>query len=180
VSRRAFAGYWEYRIDDALFTSPPRTDHSGAGLFNPRGELVGIGSLVVANAMGEQAPRQPGNMFVPIDLLPPILGELTSRGSSAASRRAWLGINGVEHEGQVRVVRVNDDSPAEVAGLRVGDRITALDGAPVKSLDALWAALWRGEVERDVRIEVEREGKSETLTARTVDRVRQLRRASGV
>jgi serine protease Do len=180
VSRRDFAGYWEYRIDSALFTAPPRTDHSGAGLFNPRGELVGIGSLVVANAKGDDAPRQPGNMFVPIDLLTPILAELKSRGASAASRRAWLGVNGVEHAGQVRVVRVNDDSPAEAAGLRVGDRITAVDGAPVASLDALWRALWRGEVEREVAIEVERDGAKQTLTARTVDRARQLRRASGV
>jgi serine protease Do len=78
VSRRTFAGYWEYRIDDALFTSPPRTDHSGAALFNPRGELVGIGSLVVNNALGKQGPLLPGNMFVPTDLLQPILSERRS------------------------------------------------------------------------------------------------------
>jgi serine protease Do len=180
VSRRAFAGYWEYRIDGALFTSPPRTDHSGAGLFNPRGELVGIGSLVVANALGDDEPRQPGNMFVPTDLLQPILGEMRRTGASAASRRAWLGINCVEQGGQVRVVSVNDDSPAEQAGLRVGDRITALDGAPVTSLDALWTQLWRGAPEREVALEVDRDGERRTLNVSTVDRHRELRRASGV
>jgi len=117
VSRRPFAGYWEYRIDDALFTAPPRGDHSGAGLFNARGELVGIGSLVVAYAMGNNQPRHPGNMFVPIDLLTPIIDELRRTGSSAASRRAWMGVNCVEVDGEVRVERVSDDSPADVAGL---------------------------------------------------------------
>jgi serine protease Do len=180
VSRRPFAGYWEYRIDGALFTAPPRTDHSGAGLFNPRGELVGIGSLVVANALGDDQPRHPGNMFVPTDLLRPILGEMRRTGASASSRRAWLGINCVEQGGQVRIVRVNDDSPAEVAGLRVGDRIASIDGTPVASLDALWTQLWRGAPEREVALQVERDGALQTLNVTTVDRHRQLQRASGV
>lgn len=180
VSRRAFAGYWEYRIDDALFTSPPRTDHSGAGLFNPRGELVGIGSLVVGNAAGDDAPRLPGNMFVPTDLLRPILGEMRRTGASAASRRAWLGINCVEQRGQVRVVRIADDSPAESGGLQVGDRIVAIDGRPVSTLDALWTELWRGDVEREVTLDLERLGQAVKVTVGTVDRQRQLRRASGV
>jgi S1-C subfamily serine protease len=180
VSRRAFAGYWEYRIDDALFTSPPRSDHSGAGLFNARGELVGIGSLVVNNALGKEGPMLPGNMFVPTDLLQPILGELRSKGSSSASQRAWLGINGVEQGGQVRVMRVSDDSPAEAAGVRAGDRIMAIDGAPVDSLDALWSRLWNGAAERDVSLEIERGEARQTLNVRTVDRNRQLKRPSGV
>jgi serine protease Do len=180
VSRRVFAGYWEYRIDDALFTSPPRTDHSGAGLFNPRGELVGIGSLVVNNALGSDGPMLPGNMFVPIDLLKPILAELRSKGASAASQRAWLGINGIEQGGQVRVARVSDDSPAEAAGLRVGDRIVSIDSTPVATLDALWTTLWRGAAERDVSLEVERGEARQTFTVRTVDRNRQLKKASGV
>jgi S1-C subfamily serine protease len=180
VSRRTFAGYWEYRIDDALFTSPPRTDHSGAALFNPRGELVGIGSLVVNNALGKQGPMLPGNMFVPTDLLQPILGELRAKGASAASQRAWLGISGVEQDDQVRVLRVSEDSPAEAAGVRAGDRITAIDGAPVDSLDTLWTRLWSGAAEREVRLDIERGASKQTLNVRTVDRNRQLRKASGV
>ncbi len=180
VSRRAFAGYWEYRIDDALFTAPPRVDHSGAGLFNPRGELVGIGSLVVSNALGKDGPPLSGNMFVPTDLLRPILAELRSKGASAASQRAWLGISGVEQGGHVRVLRVSDDSPAAAAGVRAGDRIMAIDGAPVDSLDTLWTRLWNGAAERDVRIEIERGQARQTLNVRTVDRNRQLKKSSGV
>jgi len=181
VSRRAFAGYWEYRIDDALFTSPPRGDHSGAGLFNARGELVGIGSLIVAYAMGNNQPRHPGNMFVPIDLLPPIIDELRRTGSSSASRRAWMGVNCVEDDGQLRVVRVNDDSPADVAGLVAGDRILRIDGVAVRTLDQLWLALWRnGPAEREVRLEIQRDGDQQTLKVFTVERVKTLKRSQGV
>jgi S1-C subfamily serine protease len=181
VSRRTFAGYWEYRIDGALFTAPARRDHSGAGLFNGRGELVGIGSLFVAHAMGDDHPRLPGNMFVPIDLLPPILDELRKSGTTAASRRPWMGVNCVEEDGQVKVVRVNDDSPADVAGLQAGDRILRIDGVSVGSLDQLWTTLWRiGPAEREVNLEIQREGKNETVKVFTVERAKTLRRSQGV
>jgi S1-C subfamily serine protease len=181
VSRRAFAGYWEYRVDDALFTSPPRNDHSGAGLFNARGELVGIGSLIVAFAAGNDQPRHPGNMFVPIDLLLPILDELRKSGTTSASRRAWMGVNCVEDEGQVRVLRVTDDSPADVAGLQAGDRIVRIDGVPVGTLDQLWTTLWRnGPAEREVRLEIQRDGGNQTLKVFTVERAKTLKRSMGV
>jgi S1-C subfamily serine protease len=83
VSRRPFSGYWEYHIDGALFTAPARTDHSGAGLFNAEGELVGIGSLVVTDAAGNAAMPVRGNMFVPVDLLKPILAEMRASAARA-------------------------------------------------------------------------------------------------
>ena len=109
---------------------------------------MGIGSLIVMNAMGDDHPRVPGNMFVPIDLLKPILAELRERGSSRSSHRAWIGVNCVEYNGQVRVMRVNEDSPAESAGLLPGDRIMRIDGAEVSGLEALWKTLWRGDTRR--------------------------------
>ncbi len=180
VSRRGFAGYWEYHVDDALFTTPPRPDHSGAGLFNDRGELVGIGSLIVSDAAGGER-RLSGNMFVPTDLLSPILPELIARGRSSQSERAWMGVNCVETASRVRVVRVSEDSPADVAGLEVGDQILSLDGQAVSGLESLWKALWQGQgSERAVRLEIERAGVLSTLTVHTVDRAKTLRRAEGV
>ncbi len=181
VSRRNFSGYWEYHVDAALFTAPARADHSGAGLFNSRGELVGIGSLLVRDAAGPDAPPQSGNMFVPIDLLAPILPELRSRGSSRLSQRAWMGVNCVEAEGTVRVVRVNSDSPAEVAGLEPGDRIVRIDGTEVKALEVLWKTLWAGGApEREVTLDIVRKGQAQTLKLQSVDRMKTLKSAQGI
>ena len=186
VARRPFSGYWEYHIDGALFTAPPRRDHSGAGLFNAAGELVGIGSLVVADAAGasggsQPGPRRSGNMFVPVDLLAPILADLRQQGFGAPSRRAWLGLNCAEVEGRIRVVRVNDDSPADVAGLEVGDRILRIDGTEVQTLAALWQALWAGGApEREISLLIERADQQQTLKVYSVDRMKTLKRSQGI
>ena len=181
LSRRNFSGYWEYHVDGALFTAPSRPDHSGAGLFNGRGELVGIGSLLVKDAAGPGASAQSGNMFVPIDLLLPILPELRSRGSSSLSQRAWMGVNCVEAEGTIRVVRVNSDSPAEVAGLEPGDRIVRIDGTAVNALEVLWKTLWAGGApEREVTLDIVRAGQPQTLKLQSVDRMKTLKSAQGI
>lgn len=180
VSRRPFSGYWEYHIPGALFTTPPRPDHSGAGLFNISGELVGIGSLFVTDAAGGEQ-RLPGNMFVPVDLLQPIFDEMLKVGSSSSSKRAWIGINCVEHEGGVRIVRITDDSPADVAGLQPGDRIVRIDGLGVSALDQLWHRLWSGGApEREVVLDIQRDGRPQTVHVFSVDRMKTLKRAQGI
>ncbi len=181
VSRRAFTGYWEYHIEDALFTAPPRPDHSGASLFNFEGELVGIGSLVVADSLGRGMPGLPGNMFVPIDLLKPILAELRASGSSRASHRAWIGVSCVEEDGRVVVIRVAPDSPAEAAGLQPGDQIVRLDSSEVSDLAGFYRTLWGGErSEREISLEIRRRGGVESVKVQTTDRMRTLRRPTGV
>ena len=181
VSRRAFSGYWEYHIEGALFTSPPRTDHSGAGLFNASGELMGIGSLVVSDALGPGKPRLPGNMFVPVDLLKPILAEMRERGASRHSTRAWLGLTSVEQDGGVRVVRTSRDSPAEQSGLQPGDRIVSIDGTRVNGLEALYKNLWDSESpQREVVLEVQRDGEARTFKLISVDRMKTLSRPKGI
>lgn len=181
VARRSFSGYWEYHVDGALFTSPPRRDHSGAGLFNLAGELLGVGSLYVTDALGSDQPRMPGNMFVPVDLLKPVLAELQARGTTRASERAWIGISCVEADGSVKVVRVSDDSPADVAGLKAGDQILRIDGTEVARLETLWKRLWSGGLpEREVTLEIQRDGEKQTLRVFSVDRAKTLRHAQGV
>jgi serine protease Do len=181
LSRRAFSGYWEYHVEGALFTAPPRRDHSGAALFNPQGELLGIGSLFVPDAQEGPAPRQPGNMFVPVDLLKPVLAELRQRGSSSASARPWLGLNCIAQDGEVLVMRVSEDSPADVAGLQRGDRIVRIDGIAVADLALLWKTLWAGAgAERAVTLDILRDGQAQTLTVQAVDRAKTLKRAQGI
>ena len=180
VSRRPFSGYWEYHIDGALFTAPARFDHSGAALFNTNGELVGIGSLIVGDAMADGTPPMRGNMFVPIDLLKPILGEMRERGASRSSTRAWLGLNCVEHEGQVRVLRLTASGPADDAGLRPGDHIVSIDGTPVAKLETFYKTLWKSDVEREVTLEIRRDGTVQSVKLQSVDRMKTLRRPQGV
>src|SRR6185369_14226599 len=105
VSKRQFAGYWEYLIDNAIFTSPPRPDFGGAALINKDGELVGIGSLFVMNAAAVDE-HLPGNMFVPIDLLKPVLDEMIATGRQKGAKRPWLGVNSMEEDGHLKVIRV--------------------------------------------------------------------------
>ncbi len=181
VSRRPFSGYWEYHIEGALFTAPARVDHSGAALFNSDGELVGIGSLIVGDAAGAGVPSLRGNMFVPVDLLKPILGEMRSSGASRSSRRAWLGLNCVEYQGAVRVIRLTPDSPADEAGLRPGDAILAVDGKPVSDLASFYKTLWSDErPERDVELDVRRGAETVRLQVHAVDRMKTLSRPKGV
>jgi S1-C subfamily serine protease len=181
LSRRPFAGYWEYHIDGALFTAPARTDHSGAALFNARGELLGVGSLLMANAGGGDAPRMPGNMFVPVNLLKPILHELRTRGSIERNKRAWMGVNCVEQDGAVRVVRVSSRSPAEQAGVQPGDRIERIDGHEVGALETLWRQLWSGGApEREVTLDIRRGAETRQLRMTTIDRSTTYKHAEGI
>lgn len=184
VSQRPFSGSWEYHIDQALFTSPPvsagRGNHSGAPLFNSQGELVGIGSLLVSDAAGGNR-RLPGNMFVPVDLLKPILGELQQDGSSRLSRRPWLGLNASDRGGRVQVLRVNEDSPAQEAGLQAGDLVLAVDDDKVSSLEGFYKKLWmRPTPETPVRLTVLQGADLKTVVVKPRNRLQTLRKPAGI
>ena len=180
VSKRQFAGYWEYLIDDAIFTSPPRLDHSGAALINKDGELVGIGSLFVLDALSP-GERLPGNMFVPVDLLEPILDEMVRTGGQKAARRPWLGLNSLEEDGRVKVMQVNDESPADHAGIVAGDIILSVNGQPVESLENFYQKLWtHGPAGVDVVLTVLHGPTPREVTVRSIDRHEFMRRKPGV
>jgi serine protease Do len=184
ISKRAFSGYWEYHIDAALFTSPPVENHSGVPLFNQRGELLGIGSLFMQDAMGStaaNAARRPGNMFVPIDLLKPIMTEMTQTGSSKPSKRPWLGVTSSEQTGKVQIVRVNKESPAQEAGLQAGDVVLAIDDAKVATLEAFYKKLWdRATPDAEVKLTVQQGAQIKTIVLKPVDRMSTLRKATGI
>ena len=176
VSKRKFAGYWEYMIDNAIFTSPPRLDHSGAALINKEGELVGIGSLFVMDAL-TPGERLPGNMFVPIDLLKPVLGELITTGRQRETNRPWLGVNSLEEDGRVKVMQVNADSPAEKAGISAGDIILQVDGEPVESRESFYRKIWsRGAAGVGVRLTVLHGVTLRDVTVHSIDRREFMRR----
>jgi len=180
VGTRPFSGYWEYHIDSALFTSPPIGNHSGAPVFNRRGELLGVGSLFVGDAAGQGRPL-PGNMFVPVDLLKPILAEMQQTGSTRKSHRPWLGLTSSEQGGRVQVVRVNKDSPADTSGLRPGDVVLAVDGNRVASLEEFYKKVWdRGSPEAEVKLTVLQGADIRNITVKAVDRMNTMMKPAGI
>jgi serine protease Do len=180
VSRRQFAGYWEYLIDGAIFTSPPRLDHSGAALINKDGELVGIGSLFVMDAL-TPGERLPGNMFVPVDLLKPVLDDMLKTGGHKAKGRPWLGVNSLEEDGRVKVMQVNDEGPADRAGIVAGDIILSVNGQPVENLEKFYNTLWtHGAPGMDVNLTVLHGVNVRQVVVRSIDRDEFMRRKPGV
>jgi S1-C subfamily serine protease len=169
VSRRQFVGYWEYLLDEAIYTAPATVNWSGAALLNRAGALLGIGSLVVTDAAGPGS-QTPGNMFVPIDLLKPLLGDLIARGKSSAGPRPWLGVQTQEVQGNVIVTRVSPDSPADRAKLQPGDVLVSLDGQPIKGQADLYTRLWSRRAGVEVPLEVLRAGKIQAVPVKSIDR----------
>jgi S1-C subfamily serine protease len=169
VSRRRFVGYWEYLLEEAIYTAPATVNWSGAALLSREGVLLGIGSLVVTDAAGPGS-QTPGNMFVPIDLLKPLLADLIARGKSSANPRPWLGVQTQEVHGNVIVSRVSPDSPADLAKLRPGDVIVSLDGQPVKSQADLYTRLWSRRAGEEAPLEVLRGGRIQPVPVKSIDR----------
>jgi len=183
MSRRTFAGYWEYLLDNAIFTAPPHPTFGGAALLTEDGSLVGIGSLFV-NDSAEAETLSPGNMFVPINALKPILAELAEKGGRSSPPKPWLGVYSAETQGRIVVTRVADDSPAKAAGLRAGDSIVGIDGRKVQGLADLYRRAWAlGPAGVDVPLDVLKargdEAKIERITIRSIDRAKWLRTHKG-
>jgi S1-C subfamily serine protease len=175
AGEREFAGYWEYLLEDALFTVPPYPRFGGAALITPSGKLIGIGSLAVDDAIdGEQ--KVPGNMFLPIDRLKSVLGDLLSDGRSSGPRKPWLGIYTEEVEGGLLVQRVADDGPAMAAGIEPGDIITATGGNSVVSMADFYRKVWaQGEPGDMISITVIKGTDVHELAIRSADRYQWLR-----
>ena len=175
VSRRVFAGYWEYLLDDAIFTSPPYPNFGGAALIGAEGELLGIGSLAVSDALPGDAPV-PGNMFVPIDHLKPILHDLLTAGRSSKPTHPWLGVYTEEVRGHLIVTRVAPEGPAAQAGIESGDVIVAIAGQEINSMAKFYRALWaRGTAGIEVPLTVLRGAELLSITVRSADRYKWLR-----
>ena len=175
VSRRRFTGYWEYMIEDAIFTAPPRFDHSGAALLDRGGRLIGIGSLWVGDALNEGVAF-PGNMFVPVDLLKPILDELVRQGRRTHPARPWLGVYTEEIENHVVVTRVLPGAPAADAGLRRGDVILGVAGQSIGGQSEFYQRLWAtGPAGEEIVLHILRSKTVQQVRIRSVDRVAYLR-----
>ncbi|WP_439595722.1 S1C family serine protease [Falsiroseomonas sp.] len=170
VAKEPFAGYWEYLLEEALFTAPAHPSWGGAGLIGPDGTLLGIGSLVLQHrdAKGRKLDL---NLVVPIGLLHPILDDLLAYGRVNKPPRPWLGLYCADQEEGVVVASVAARGPAERAGIRPGDRILGLDDSEAPDLAGLWRSLWsRGPAGVSVNVAAERDGRRLVLPVVSADR----------
>jgi len=171
VSRRPFTGSWEYLLDSAIFTYPAVMNWSGAALISAKGELLGIGSLIVNDSAGAGS-QSPGNMFVPIDLLKPILDDLIAAGRRSGPARPWIGLNAEEMRGRLIVARVSPGGPAARAGLKSGDIVIGVAGEEVNTLADLYRKVWaRGAAGVEVPLKVLQGLEIRDVAVRSIDRL---------
>jgi S1-C subfamily serine protease len=170
VAKREFAGYWEYVLDEAIFTAPAHPNWSGAALLGPDGTLLGIGSLLVQEA-GGGGPPQDCNMFVPIDLLDGVRDDLLKFGRAGGPPRPWLGMYTAEADGKLHVAGLASDAPAHQANVRVGDIVLEVAGAPVSGLAAMFRRIWAlGPAGTVIPLTVARDGQELQIAVHSADR----------
>jgi S1-C subfamily serine protease len=174
VAKQEFAGYWEYLLDEAIFTFPAHPNWGGTGLINERGELIGIGSLQLERERDGKAEHV--NMIVPIDILKPILDDLRKYGRVNQPARPWLGMFTTEIDNRVVVIGISSNGPAARAELKTGDVILAIDGDKVTSQTDFYRKMWSlGAAGVDVPLTVHHEGVTFDVTVTSTDRFKLLK-----
>ena len=170
TGRQEFAGYWEYLVEDAIFASPAHPNWGGTALLGPSGDLVGIGSLQLERAR-EGAEAEPINMFVPIDLLKPILKDLRLFGRPNRPARPWIGAHAAEIDGSLVVIGRAKHGPARAAGLQRGDLIIGVAGTHIEDLGGLYRRIWSlGAAGVEVPLLVVRDGKKIDVRIKSANR----------
>jgi S1-C subfamily serine protease len=168
-AKREFAGYWEYLLDEALFATPAHPEWSGSALVGDDGRLVGIGSLLVQEAAGDEIVK--GNMFVPVDLLAPILDDLLRTGRTRGPTRPWLGMYTAETQNGLVVNGLASEGPAEKAGVMPGDVVVAVGDHRVTALADMYRTIWsRGPAGVEVALTVARDGTPVRVLVHSGDR----------
>ena len=170
VSKREFAGYWEYLLDEAIFTTPPHPHWSGAALIDDRGRLVGLGSLFVQDAAPGGGPSA-GNMFIPIDLYKATVDDLLRFGRRPGPSRPWLGIYSIEAMGRVLITSISERGPCAASGVEAGDVVLAVNDASVASMAELYRRIWGiGPAGATVTLKLLRDGEVLSVEVVSADR----------
>jgi S1-C subfamily serine protease len=170
VAKQEFAGRWEYVLDQAIFTAPPHDSWSGAALVDGDNRLCGLGSLVIQGFQIRGASTNV-NMFVPIELLTPVVDEVCAYGRRASPPRPWLGVLVHDDNHELTVVGVYRNCPADKAGLRPGDVIVGVDDEPVAGLANMFRTMWGlGSAGVEVPLNVVRNTERIELRVRSGDR----------
>jgi S1-C subfamily serine protease len=175
VSKRPFTASWEYQLEQAIFTTPPTMSWAGAALINRELKLVGVGSLFIREA-GARGQEMPGNMFVPIDVLKPILKDLIAKGKRDGPTRPWLGLATEEVFGRLLVTRVTPEGPADKAGLKQGDIVLGVGTDTVKTHAELYGKMWgRGAAGVEIPLKVLQGAELRDVKVKSIDRAEYFR-----
>ncbi len=175
VSRTEFAGYWEYLLENAIYTSPPYPNYGGAALIDRDGHLLGIGSIFTRLNIAGMG-LIPCNMSVPIDLLKPILADLINTGRSSEPPQPWLGVHADEAHGRVFIIRVTAGGPAAKAGVKAGDIVVAVNQTPVNGLAQFFRQIWAtGSAGAKVTLSILQETQVRDISVPSADRYRFLK-----
>ncbi len=170
VAKQEFAGYWEYVLDEAIFTAPSHPHWGGSPLIGSNGELLGIGSLQLQQS-SDGGRAENINMIVPIDLLKPIMDDLVNIGRVQRPPRPWLGLLAAELGKRVVVAGLSDHGPAKKADLRAGDIILSIDGAEVADLAGFFRRVWAlGPAGTEIPLVVHRKGRTMEVRVTSADR----------
>jgi len=170
VARQEFAGYWEYVLDDALFTAPSHPHWGGSAMIGQGGKLLGIASLQVQQVLTD-GQSEDINMIVPINLLKPILDDMLTMGQPRRPSRPWLGLYATDVDKQIIVAGISARGPARRADVRAGDIIVGVAGDPVHSLAALFRSVWAlGHAGVTVPLTIQRKGRTMDIHLASVDR----------
>ena len=175
IAKREFAGYWEYVLDEALFTAPAHPNWGGAALVGPDGRLLGVGSLLV-QTVSSSGEKGGANMVVPIDLLKPILEDMKLYGRPNRPARPWLGFLVQDVGSHLVVASTYDGCPADRAGIEVGDLIVEVAGEPIDGLAELFRKVWRiGPAGSDIPLTIVRDGEPRPVVLESIDRDARLK-----
>lgn len=167
--KREFAGYWEYVLDEALFATPAHPQWGGTALIGGDGKLLGVGSLLVEEKQGEKSVQ--GNMFVPVDILEPILEDLVQRGRARRAVRPWLGMYTTDMGAKLVVAGLAANGPADRAGVKLGDVVVAVAGERPSGLADLFRRIWAlGPAGAEIPLTIARSGKRQEVRLASADR----------
>jgi S1-C subfamily serine protease len=175
AARQEFIGYWEYLLENAIYTIPAYQNYGGAALIGGDGALLGIGSIFTRISV-PGIGTLPANMFVPIDLLKPILADLIASGRSRQPQRPWLGLHTDESHGRVFVIRIHPGGPAQKANLQAGDLILKVNDQPVEDQADFYRKVWAlGTAGVKVPISILRGATIQDVTIDSADRYQHLK-----
>lgn len=150
--------------------------NSGGALLDTAGRVVGVNSSIATLSDSSAASSQSGSIglgfAIPSNEVTMIADQLIKSGTA---QHAWLGVSLAQQDATVtaggetrtgaEVAAVNDGTPAAEAGVKTGDVITAVDGAPTAGYESLTATIRGKAVGSQVKLTVVRNGEQQELTA---------------